>query len=109
VDQPLIETCGEMEKSKRGDLLRKRFKAIGGLAYIGRGRKRAQERRAQPWFYSPLPGIIPDTKRAPAWMLEAQVRITLTPGPERRRKGEAALTRIARQLLTKLPLVDLSE
>ena len=67
-----------MEKAQRAELLRQRFRAVGGVAYAGSGRARKQRHEPKPWRNMAWPEINPDTKRAPDWMREADAKPKLT-------------------------------
>ena len=87
-----------MDKAERANLIRERHRAkAGGLAYAPSGRP-AKAKPARPVVDRLVigwPQIIPDTKRAPGWMKERAENPKLIPMPDRRRKGDSALTRIA--------------
>jgi hypothetical protein len=89
-----------VEKATRAQLLRERFKAKCGLPYVGEGRTRKPERQAQPWFYSPLPAVEPNTKRAPGWV-KAPLPKPKTVPRTKRNEGVPVLTRIAEKAAPK--------
>ena len=85
-----------MTKEQRGELLRTRFKAKGGIPYAPTCKtkpKPACEPRKK--VYMPWPDIIVDHKRTPGWLLKSDTKPDFAPKPDRRRKGDSALTRIA--------------
>ena len=57
-----------MDKAQRAELLRRRFKAKGGVAYVPTGKPLKPRHDPKPWRNMAWPEIIPDTKRVPkAW------------------------------------------
>jgi len=84
-----------MDKAERSSLLRSRFKAIGGVPFVGKG---LQPPRATPKprgrVYMPWPDIIVDHKRTPLWAFEANPKTPLRIAPKRKARV-SPLTRIA--------------
>ncbi len=76
-----------MDKAERSTLLRSRFKAVGGVPFVGKG---AQTPRAMPKprgrVYMPWPDIIVDHKRTPDWAFEANPKAPLYLAPKRTAK-----------------------
>jgi|GEM_PF-4449012 len=85
-----------MDKAERAELLRQRFKAKGGLPYVAKitVKPRHTQESRRPIMMA-WPECERNTSRAPRWLKEADMKDDLTPKPERRRKGDLALTRIA--------------
>ncbi len=93
-----------MTREQRAALLRERFAAIGGESPTPMPRK-APKVNSRGWFSF---GQFGDHKapRLTDWAQTPDEKPKITPKPERRRKGETALTRIAAVLPRKLLLSD---
>jgi hypothetical protein len=86
-----------MDKAHRAELLRQRFKPSDGMPYIVTARKpKPIPHEPKPWRNMAWPEIIPDTKRAPGWMREADVKPKAVSRPKRN-ACVTALTRIAQK------------
>jgi len=83
-----------MDKTARAKLIRERFKAKGGIPYVGKGRLKPQIPAKAARIYIPWPETIPDTKRAPEWFMEPE-RGNLKPVWTRRIYRPTALTKMA--------------
>lgn len=96
-----------MNKAERASLLRRRFRATGGLPYTKADRppRTVVERVPPAKIYFPLPECTSDTKRAGKWMHEPNPK----PKSElrtKRNQGVSALTKIAakwRSVTERLP------
>jgi len=95
-----------MTKAKRGQALRGRFKALGGIPYVGNRTRvlepvpEAKKRQIYP-FNAIEPQI--NLRRCPLFYREFVVMApTVRP---RRNVGESPLTRMSRKLCLKLPKV----
>lgn len=87
-----------MDKAQRADLLRSRFKAKGGLPYLAKiTAKPMRHQETRRPIVMAWPECEGNTSRAPRWLKAANPELSLGPKPERRRKGDTALTRIARK------------
>lgn len=85
-----------MDKGQRAELLRQRFKAKGGFAYVPSGKiihaKPAQNEPAK--IYLQWPQANRDTRRAGIWMHKPDPKAKPTPRTKRN-AGVPVLTRIA--------------
>src|SRR5687768_1457942 len=97
-----------MNAKERAAILRKRFKKLFPVASAPRtepAQKRVARPRPEPWRSSVHGIALREPERRKKWLAVADAKPDNAPRPERRRKGETALTRISRQLPCKLPSV----
>ena len=95
-----------MEKAQRVELIRRSYKANGGIPFAFTGIKAPKQEPATPKrAYMPWPDIIVDTKRAPRWMKQSSSTVQLAFRPKRETSRESALTLMSRKLCLKLPLM----
>jgi hypothetical protein len=91
-----------MEKARRGEFLKQRFKAIGGVAYVPTGKPKPYRHTfTERPIQMAWPQIIPDTKRAPGWMRVPDAKPVPVPQPKRN-AGASPLAKIAKQSGRKL-------
>lgn len=86
-----------MDKVARGELLKARFRAVGGLPYMPTGKPRRQRYTPTGRELNMAWGVGPPRRddRAPDWISEADSRPpTLT---TKRNQGPSALTKIAQK------------
>lgn len=83
-----------MDKAQRAELLRQRFRAVGGFAYVTSEKTRKPVHESKPWRNMAWPEIIPDTKRAPTWMRQPDAKPDLTPRVKHN-AGTSAVSKIA--------------
>lgn len=96
-----------MDKAKRAKLIRERFTAKAGKwQYVGTGRKVAKEPVKLSRLNSQSFGLALSHRWGRTdWLETADAKPKPTVAPEKRRKGDTPLTRIAAQLPAKLPRV----
>jgi hypothetical protein len=97
---------GSMDKTKRGNMLRSRFKALGGVMSHNLGPSRSKRPQRQPKACNRWTAFIDVGTPAPKW-----IRIqneALPSGLLRlsRKTEETALTRMSRKLCLKLPKIQ---
>ncbi len=95
-----------MERAQRGELLRQRFKAKGGIAYVGRGRlaPKQEKRKWRNFSAAYIHGAQVSATRCD-WLSEPDAKPeTFTPS---RITRPSPLTKIAEQLPRKLPRVHI--
>ena len=94
-----------MDKTARVELLRLRFKAKGGIPFVGTGvRKPAKRTEPGQPIRMAWPQIIPDTKRAPGWMKVANPVAQVVPRIKRTHRP-VPLVQIAEKAPKKLARV----
>jgi hypothetical protein len=101
-----------MNANERAELLRARFKTLfPASAILLPAVKRQHVERAKPGpWRSSVHGIaLHEAERRKKWLAVGNAEPDISPRPERRRKGETALTRISRKLPMKLRRVHLSQ
>ena len=90
-----------METAQRAELLRKRFRVLGGLPFIAKGQRkpRIEPARGNGYQLRPFPVLL--QKHRVTWVSEPDVRppVTVT---TKRRKGPSPLTVLAKQKPVKL-------
>ena len=92
----LLRHLGSMEKAARAQLVRQRFKAKGGFAYVctGQTKQKAAARPKPPKIYFQWPQANRDTARAGVWMHKPDAKPKVAPRT-RHNAGMAVLTKIA--------------
>jgi len=86
---------------ERGKLLRRRFKAKGGMLLpLDRDRQPKAEPEPKRRVYMPWPDIIPDTKRVPLWVTQGTPKKVLSLAVKRT-ECVSPLIKIAGQFLNK--------
>jgi hypothetical protein len=97
-----------MNGKERAKLLRGRFKKLFPVAATPlpvAKEKRVARPKPEAWRSSVLGIALHEPERRKKWLAVGNAEPDIAPRPERRRKGETALTRISRQLPRKLPAV----
>ncbi len=96
---------GNMESAQRVELLRQRYKAKGGIAYVGRGNValKPAERKRRNFSAAYVHGAQVSATHCD-WLNAPDARRKVTPRTNRKR-GLHPLNKIAEQLPRKLPRV----
>lgn len=101
-----------MNTEERAHLLRERMRIrfpVSAAPLAGPKRKRVPREKPGVWRSSVHGVALREQDRRMKWVLAGDAKPIDAPRPERRRKGETALTRISRQLPAKLPCVHLCQ
>jgi len=95
---------GSMDKAKRGNLLRSRFKALGGVIIPKSGPAKVRHPERLPKACNRWTAFLSIATPTPKW-LRAQIRPQPKGLDTKRTAMESALTRMSRKLCLKLPKV----